>query len=90
MAAEKCEFSNLATEEAETDTKLQITDLSSSGADMVYTQALFAIIGALSLEQGGMVANRVVRERILQVIGLKSGLAGDIQPEQLGSSSELQ
>lgn len=68
-----------------------MTDLSASGADMVYTQALFAIIGALSLEQGGMVANRVVRERILQVIGLKSGLAsGDVQPEQLSSAPELQ
>lgn len=53
---------------------------------MVYTQALFAIVGALSLEQGGMVANRVVRERILQVIGLKSGLVdAGTKMEQLGS-----
>lgn len=53
---------------------------------MVYSQALYAIIGALSLEQGGMVANRVVRERILQVIGLKSGLIdAGVQAEQLGS-----
>lgn len=41
---------------------------------MVYAQALFAIIGALALEQGGLVANRVARERILQPIGLSAGL----------------
>lgn len=50
---------------------------------MVYTQALFAIIGALSLEQGGSVANRVTRERILQVIGLNSGfIDGGVEAEQ--------
>ena len=49
---------------------------------MVYAQALFAIIGALALEQGGAIANQVVRERILQPAGLKSGLLEAPQAEQ--------
>ena len=32
---------------------------------MVYAQALMAIVGALMLEQGSEVANRVTRERII-------------------------
>lgn len=52
----------------------QVRDLAASGSDMVYAQAVYAIVGALALEQGGQVANRVARERILQPIGLKSGL----------------
>lgn len=51
-----------------------VRDLAASGSDMVYAQAVYAIVGALALEQGGQVANRVARERILQPIGLKSGL----------------
>ncbi|KAK5088265.1 hypothetical protein LTR05_002482 [Lithohypha guttulata] len=53
-----------------------VDNLPASGSDMVYTQALFAIIGALSLEQGNQVANRIVRERILQPIGLRSDMVG--------------
>lgn len=41
---------------------------------MVYAQSLFAIIGALALEQGGAIANQVVNERILQSVGLKAGM----------------
>lgn len=43
---------------------------------MVYTQVLYAIVGALALEQGALVANRVARERILQQIALESSLSG--------------
>ena len=39
---------------------------------MVYTQAVFAIIGALALEQGGAVANKIAKERILEPLGLKT------------------
>lgn len=39
---------------------------------MVYAQALYAIVGALALEQGALVANRVARERILQPMALLS------------------
>ena len=37
----------------------------------MYVQALYAIIGALSLEQGALVANRVARERILSAVRLR-------------------
>ena len=50
----------------------QPQSLSASGADMVYTQAVFAIVGALALEKGGAVANKVAKERILDPLGLKS------------------
>jgi len=54
---------------------------------MVYAQALYAIVGALALEQGGQVANRVARERILQPIGLRSASleGGPAQQEQISS-----
>jgi len=45
--------------------------LQASGADLVYSQALLAIIGALALEQGGAVANRIAKERVLVPLGLK-------------------
>lgn len=41
-----------------------------SGADVVYTASLSAIIGAIALERGGEVANRVVKEKILNPLGL--------------------
>ncbi|KIX09720.1 uncharacterized protein Z518_00801 [Rhinocladiella mackenziei CBS 650.93] len=45
--------------------------LEASGATLVYAQALLAIIGALALEQGGAVANRIAKERVLVPLGLK-------------------
>ena len=38
---------------------------------MVYAQALLAIIGALALEQGSAVANRIAKERVLVPLGLR-------------------
>lgn len=32
---------------------------------MVYAQAVFAIVGALALEKGGAVANKIAKERVL-------------------------
>jgi len=54
---------------------------------MVYAQALYAIIGALALEQGGQVANRIARERILQPVGLRSGAleGAQAEPAHIGS-----
>ncbi|KAL9598630.1 MAG: hypothetical protein Q9219_004375 [cf. Caloplaca sp. 3 TL-2023] len=46
-------------------------NLKGSGVEVVLTQALYAIVGAVSLQQGGEVANRVVRERVLGPLGLK-------------------
>ncbi|EXJ93500.1 hypothetical protein A1O1_01892 [Capronia coronata CBS 617.96] len=45
--------------------------LQASGADLVYAQAVLAIIGALALEQGGAVANRIAKEKVLVPLGLK-------------------
>ncbi|EXJ91802.1 hypothetical protein A1O3_00352 [Capronia epimyces CBS 606.96] len=45
--------------------------LEASGADLIYSQAVLAIIGALALEQGGAVANRIAKERVLVPLGLK-------------------
>lgn len=41
-----------------------------SGIDVILTQALYAIVGAVSLQNGGEVANRIARERILAPLGL--------------------
>ncbi|KAK3954786.1 ribonuclease-III-like-domain-containing protein [Pseudoneurospora amorphoporcata] len=44
-------------------------DLESSGVVVVLNSTLFAIIGAISLEKGGAVAQRIVREKILKKLG---------------------
>jgi large subunit ribosomal protein L15 len=49
---------------------MQASNLQASGEDVVLTGALYAIIGALALERGGGVANRVVKEKILTPLGL--------------------
>lgn len=55
-------------------TSAQQDNLDASGAALVYSQALMAVIGALALEQGSAVANRIARERVLLPLGLKSGM----------------
>ncbi|KAF2754772.1 RNase III domain protein [Pseudovirgaria hyperparasitica] len=45
-------------------------NLSLSGEHTVINGTIYAIIGALALERGGEVANRMVRERILKPIGM--------------------
>ena len=42
-----------------------------SGAELALQQALFAIVGAVALQNGGDVANRIARERVLAPLGLK-------------------
>ena len=42
-----------------------------SGVEVALSQALYAIVGAVSLQNGGEVANRIARERILSPLGLK-------------------
>lgn len=42
-----------------------------SGLPKVSSQVLFAIVGAVALQKGGVVANNVVRERILLPLGLQ-------------------
>ena len=55
---------------------LQPDNLNASGYDMVLAQAMYAIVGAVSLEQGGAVANRITKDRILAHIGLRLHVAG--------------
>ena len=47
-------------------------ELEESGIDIVLSQTLYAIVGAVSLQRGGEVANRIVKERILAPLGLKT------------------
>ncbi|MCJ1258591.1 hypothetical protein MMC24_006424 [Lignoscripta atroalba] len=46
--------------------------LITSGVNLVLSQALYAVVGAVALEKGGEVANRIARERILSPMGLSS------------------
>ncbi|KAL2220190.1 RNase III domain protein [Thermoascus aurantiacus ATCC 26904] len=46
-------------------------NLQSSGIDVVLAHTMYAIIGAIALEKGGLVANQVARERILAPLGFK-------------------
>lgn len=40
-----------------------------SGIEVVLNHAMYAIVGAIALEKGGLVANEVTRERILKPLG---------------------
>jgi large subunit ribosomal protein L15 len=43
--------------------------LQGSGIDAVLQTSLYAIIGAIALERGGEVANKVTQEKILAPLG---------------------
>lgn len=43
---------------------------------MVYAQAVLAIVGAIAMEQGGAVANKITRERIIRPLGISNGMQG--------------
>ncbi|RDI76741.1 hypothetical protein Vi05172_g13277 [Venturia inaequalis] len=45
-------------------------NLAASGIDVIAVQALYAIVGAVSLERGGAHANQLVKERILAPLGV--------------------
>ncbi|KAJ5272542.1 hypothetical protein N7478_007667 [Penicillium angulare] len=47
-------------------------NLLASGLDLVLTHTMYAIIGAISLEKGGHIANKVAQERILEPLGIKT------------------
>ncbi|KAE8349290.1 RNase III domain protein [Aspergillus coremiiformis] len=44
-------------------------NLASSGIDLVLAHTLYAVVGAISVEKGGHVSNKVARERILEPLG---------------------
>lgn len=48
-----------------------VDNLRGSGQQLVIGQALYAIVGAVALQRGGEVANRVANERILDRLGLR-------------------
>ena len=48
-----------------------MTNLQWSGQKVVIAQALYAIVGAVALQKGGQLANDVVRERILNPLGIQ-------------------
>ena len=52
-------------------TEQQTERLEASGSELVYSQAIFAIIGAVALEQGTAVANQIAMEKVLVPLGLK-------------------
>jgi len=45
-------------------------NLLGSGQEVVVAQAIYAIIGAVALERGGEVANRIAREKVLEPLGV--------------------
>jgi large subunit ribosomal protein L15 len=47
----------------------QADDLQGSGIESVLMTSLYAIVGAVALEQGGEVANKVVQDKILAPLG---------------------
>jgi large subunit ribosomal protein L15 len=49
--------------------KLQADNLQGSGFETVLMTSLYAIVGAVALERGGEVANKVVQEKILAPLG---------------------
>jgi large subunit ribosomal protein L15 len=48
----------------------QAENLIGSGQEVVVAQAIYAIVGAVALERGGELANRIARERILEPLGV--------------------
>jgi large subunit ribosomal protein L15 len=53
---------------------MQPTHLAESGIDVILVHAMFAVVGAVALEKGGLVANQVVRDRILKPLGSGIGM----------------
>ncbi|CAI7666902.1 unnamed protein product [Penicillium pancosmium] len=47
-------------------------NLIESGIELVLAQTLYSIIGAIALEKGGHIANKVAQERILEPLGFKT------------------
>jgi large subunit ribosomal protein L15 len=55
-----------------TDVFEQPNDLEHSGLNVVLTHTMYAIVGAIALERGGVEANKFARQRILAPQGLGS------------------
>jgi large subunit ribosomal protein L15 len=46
-------------------------NLAASGQDVIMAHTMYSMVGALALRQGGEIATRVVRERIIRPLGLR-------------------
>lgn len=46
-------------------------NLEGSGVETVLAHTIYSIVGAVAMERGGEVANRMARERVLQPLGLR-------------------
>ena len=76
MGALECKFQRTHSH-ASLANKSKPNSLTASGSDMVYAQAIYAIIGAIALERGGAVANRIARDRVLQPLGIGTPPSND-------------
>ncbi|KAI9930090.1 hypothetical protein ASPWEDRAFT_125901 [Aspergillus wentii DTO 134E9] len=47
-------------------------NLEASGIDLVLAHTMYAVVGAISLEKGGHIANKIAQERILAPLGVKT------------------
>ena len=52
------------------EVRTQVRGLRASGEELVLTQALYAIIGAVALQKGGDLAIQTIRQKILSPLGL--------------------
>jgi large subunit ribosomal protein L15 len=59
---------HLSSVRAMTNTQ-QADNLVASGMESVLMTSLYAIVGAVALERGGEVANKIVQEKILAPLG---------------------
>ena len=51
-------------------TIFQTKNLAGSGIEVVLAHTMYAIVGAITLQNGGEVGNRIVKERVLNPLGL--------------------
>ncbi|PGH12952.1 hypothetical protein AJ79_03925 [Helicocarpus griseus UAMH5409] len=49
-------------------------NLAQSGLEVILAQAVYAVVGAVALEKGGLVANKIARDRILKPLGVDVGM----------------
>jgi len=56
--------------------------LHASGLELVLTQAIFATVGAVALERGGLEANRIVRDRVIASLGVRSKVLESMKPSK--------
>ena len=61
-----------------------MAELQASGSDLVYAQALYAVVGAVALERGTATANALAREKILQPLAVEFSVQEQQRKEREG------